>query len=445
LAAAPRRASPLNFESAQTQGTWEGVRYDAKRGAILLTGEAGAYSNEGVFTSAPLSLSEAKKWQLSWRPRWTTPLEWTRSAENPVLTSTPGTWDEGTVSTCSIVESASGLTMFYGARDHGIGVADGSAADLAHWRKRPAPVLRAGKTGAFDAGGVLSPAVVQVSSSLWYMYYVGYDPTRFNGQVKMHQIGLARSVDAGRSWARVSTEPVLALGPPGSCDGATISSNTVLKLGDRWYCWYTGISQFPYLASVCLATSSDGIRWTKYPHNPVLSYNPYVSTDAFMVATPQVLYEEGVFKMWYNSKGFGEGTRAGDYHIGYAESLDGILWERSPTLPVLGPSGHGWDSQMAEYPEVLALGAQYYLFYCGNGYGSIGYAEGRSATRAVVATRRGKSAAPDASWSDWVPCSLSDARLLADAGPYAQVRISLSTTNRNVTPMIQHLALEPHR
>jgi predicted GH43/DUF377 family glycosyl hydrolase len=271
-----------------------------------------------------------------------------------VLTATPGRWDDGTVSTCSIVENGSTLTMFYGARDRGIGAADGDATNLSQWRKRPAPVLQAGRVGAFDAGGVLSPAVVPVSSSLWYMYYVGYDPTRFNGQVKMHQIGLARSTDAGHSWARVSAEPVLALGPPGSCDGATISSNTVLRIGTRWYCWYTGISQFPYLAGVCLATSSDGIRWEKYAHNPVLGYNPYVATDAFMVATPQVLYEEGVFKMWYNSKGFGAGISAGDYHIGYAESLDGIHWERSPILPVLGPSGHGWDSQMVEYPEVLA-------------------------------------------------------------------------------------------
>ena len=125
--------------------------------------------------------------------------------------------------------------MFYGARDKGIGVADSVVTDLGRWRKRPNPVLQAGKAGEFDAGGVLSPAVVPVSPSLWYMYYVGYDPTRLNGQVKMHQIGLAKSTDAGRSWKRVSEKPVLALGPPGSCDGATISSNTVLKIGDRWY------------------------------------------------------------------------------------------------------------------------------------------------------------------------------------------------------------------
>jgi predicted GH43/DUF377 family glycosyl hydrolase len=396
-----------------------------------------------VYTSAPLPTGTAERWELTWIPRWTTPLEWSRSANNPVLTATPGSWDEGTVTTCSIVEAGGTLTMFYGARDRGIGAADGDPTNLGRWRKRPAPVLQAGKTGAFDAGGVLSPAVVQVSRSLWYMYYVGYDPTRFNGQVKQHQIGLAQSTDGGHSWARAVDEPVLALGPPGSCDGATISSNTVLKIGDRWYCWYTGISQFPYLASVCLATSRDGVRWEKYPHNPVLGYNPYVQTDAFMVATPQVLYEEGVFKMWYNSKGFGTGTSPGDYHIGYAESLDGIHWERSPILPVLGPSGRGWDSEMVEYPEVIALNGRYQLFYSGNGYGSIGYAEGRPLTRVVLETRSGATAVPDSSWSEWVSHMPTSDHVLHKPGAFLQIRAILETRDARVTPMIQQLCLKP--
>jgi predicted GH43/DUF377 family glycosyl hydrolase len=303
------------------------------------------------------------------------------------------------------------------------------------------PVLQAGKVGAFDAGGVLSPAVVPLSPSLWYMYYVGYDPKRFNGQVKMHQIGLARSTNGGRSWTRMTPEPVLAIGPPGSCDGATISSNTVLKVGDRWLCWYTGISQFPYLGSVCLATSRDGIHWEKYPHNPVLGYNPYIASDAFLVATPQVLYEEGVFKMWYNSKGFGSGTSAGDYRIGYAESLDGIHWERSPVLPVLGPSGHGWDSQMVEYPEVLSRNGRYHLFYCGDGYGTIGYAEGKALTRATLETRSGRTAVPDSSWGAWTSRASTGA-LTSESGSYMQIRVSLETSDPRVSPMIQRLTLK---
>jgi predicted GH43/DUF377 family glycosyl hydrolase len=160
-----------------------------------------------------------------------------------------------------------------------------------------------------------------------------------------------------------------------------------------------------------------------------------------MVATPQVLYEEGVFKMWYNAKGFGDGTSVGDYRIGYAESLDGIQWERSPTLPVLGASGRGWDSQMVEYPEVLKLDDRYYLYYCGNEYGSIGYAEGRSTTSATVEMRTGSSATPDSNWTGWNSSAVDST--LENAREYVQIRVTLRSANPAVTPMIQQLALAP--
>lgn len=426
---------------ADPHGSFEGTRYDAERRAIVLTGNEGAYASEGTFTSSPFALAPGTPAQVTWRPRWTTPMQWDRFAGNPILQPTAGTWDDTTVTTCSIVPVGKQLKMFYGARDRGIGLALSDRSDMDFWRKRNRPVLEAGAPGTFDAGGVLSPAVVAVSDALWFMYFVGYDPTRIRGSVKVHQIGLAKSLDQGETWARVSSQPVLALGPPGSCDGATISSNCVLKVGGTWYSWYTGISQVPYLASVCLATSSDGIHWEKYPHNPVLSYNPHVRTDAFMVATPQVLHEDGVFKMWYNAKGYGEGNQPGEYSICYAESLDGILWERCPRQPVLGPSGSGWDGQMVEYPEVLNLDGTYHLWYSGNGYGKLGHAQGRALASAVVETRTGAAPRPDATWSEWIAHATPLASPLPGPQRYLQVRVRLKSADRAITPMVQHLAV----
>jgi len=425
-------------------GTFEGTRYDREQRAIVLAGEPGAYAKEGVFTSAPFVLAPEVPAEISWRSRWTTPMQWDRCANNPVLTRTVGGWDDTTVTTCSVVPEGDRLKMFYGARDRGIGLAVSSRDRIDIWDKRQGPVLQSGAPGTFDAGGVLSPAVVPVSDDLWFMYYVAYDPTRMRGPVKQHQIGLARSFDRGETWIRVGSEPVLAVGPPGSCDGATISSNCVLRVGETWYSWYTGISQVPYLASVCLATSADGIHWHKHPHNPVLSYNPYVRTDAFMVATPQVLYEGGVFKMWYNAKGFGAGEQPGEYSICYAESLDGIQWERSPRQPVLSASGVGWDAHMVEYPEVLKLDGKYELWYCGDGYGNIGRATGRALTSAVVESRGGRSSRPDAGWSDWVAHEAPASPLQAGAR-YLQIRVRLRSDDRTVTPMVQHLAVLPAR
>lgn len=423
-------------------GTFEGTRYDRQQRAIVLMGEPGAYVQKGVFTSAPFALAPDVLTELLWRPRWTTPTQWDRCSDNPVLKPTVGGWDDTTVTTCSVVSVGDQLKMFYGARDRGVGLAVASRHHIDIWDKRSRPVLQAGASGAFDAGGVLSPAVVAVSDDLWLMYYVGYDPTRMHGPVKQHQIGLAKSSDRGETWTRVGTEPVLAIGPPGSCDGATISSSCVLRVGQSWYSWYTGISQVPYLASVCLATSADGIHWRKYPHNPVLSYNPYVHTDAFMVASPQVLHEEGVFKMWYNGMGYGAGEQPGEYSIGYAESLDGIQWERCPRRPVFAASGLGWDASMVEYPEVLQIDGKYELWYCGDGYGNIGRATGRALTSAVVESRGGRSPRPDAGWSDWVEHQ-PPASPLQSGVRYLQIRVRLRSDDRMVTPMVQHLAVLP--
>jgi predicted GH43/DUF377 family glycosyl hydrolase len=443
-AVSSKEEAVLPLELSGQQASLNGVRYDAARKALLLLGEPGSYAREGAYTSQPFALPSAAHWNLAWKPRWTTPLEWERFPNNPLLTASKGSWDDTEISTCSVVPADDRLTMFYGARDRGIGIAVCDGKDLTRWKKQGGAVLRAGAPGAFDAGGVLSPAVLPISPSEWYMYYVGYDPTRMRGPIKTHQIGLAKSTDGGSSWTRVSTEPVLALGPDGACDGATCSSNSVLRVGERWYNWYTGISQVPYLASVCLATSTDGIHWEKYAHNPVLGYNPYVATDAFMVATPQVLYEEGVFKMWYNSKGFEAGkTTQGDYRIGYAESLDGIHWERCARLPVLGSSGNGWDSQMAEYPEVQNVGGHYYMWYCGNRYSDIGCSQGRAITHASVESRTGSSPTPNSGWTAWRAHDTPLGSSLNDSRGYVQLRITLRTADPTITPMIQMLTARP--
>ena len=69
--------------------------------------------------------------------------------------------------------------------------------------------------------------------------------------------------------------------------------------------------------------------------------------------------------MWYSYKGC-------EYQIGYAESLNGVSWERKDDLVDLPKSSHAWDSQMMAYPYVFTHGEKYYMFYNGNNYGEKG-------------------------------------------------------------------------
>ena len=73
--------------------------------------------------------------------------------------------------------------------------------------------------------------------------------------------------------------------------------------------------------------------------------------------------------MWFSSRG-------DVYRLGYAESADGIAWERLDDQAGLEPASEGWDSEMVCYPAVCGTEGRRYLLYNGNGYGAtgIGYA-----------------------------------------------------------------------
>ena len=50
--------------------------------------------------------------------------------------------------------------------------------------------------------------------------------------------------------------------------------------------------------------------------------------------------------MWYSYRGDA-------YRIGYAESVDGLEWERKDEEAGIDVSADGWDSEMIEYPCVF--------------------------------------------------------------------------------------------
>jgi len=76
-------------------------------------------------------------------------------------------------------------------------------------------------------------------------------------------------------------------------------------------------------------------EWTKYPNNPVLSASEDGS-DGTKNYAPFVMFENGIFKMWYH------GVSGLIFKIYYAESPDGIHWNKTVKEPVVSPlSDHG--------------------------------------------------------------------------------------------------------
>ena len=71
--------------------------------------------------------------------------------------------------------------------------------------------------------------------------------------------------------------------------------------------------------------------------------------------------------MWYSYK-----ITPATYRIGYAESVDGISWQRMDEKAGIDVSEAGWDSEMIEYAFVFNHKDHKYMLYNGNGYGDTG-------------------------------------------------------------------------
>jgi hypothetical protein len=107
-----------------------------------------------------------------------------------------------------------------------------------------------------------------------------------------------------------------------------------------------------------MATSKDGKTWDRKGHVCI----DFASNQENALARPTVVFEDGVWKMWFAHKGDA-------YRLGYAESEDGINWIRNDAYANLSPTSGTFDSEMIEYAATLTHKNQHFMFYNGNNYG----------------------------------------------------------------------------
>jgi hypothetical protein len=232
------------------------------------------------------------------------------------------------------------------------------------------PVLTMGKPGTFDDDGVMPSDVVPVGNRL-YLYYSGWNQRT---RVPYHNsTGLAVSDDGGESFTRMFEGPIMDRTPEEPYIAVT---PCVLREGSLWRMWYIS-----------------GVRWEEVhgKYEPIYVIKYAQSTDGIRWERPNVLCVEqrheleafsrpwaikssGTYRMWFccrDSRDYRDG--AGSYRMGYAESSDGLRWKRMDRHSGIDVSAEGWDSKMVCYPNVVELGGRLYLFYNGNGHGRSGF------------------------------------------------------------------------
>lgn len=243
-------------------------------------------------------------------------------------------------------------------------------ANVAYVHDRPA--LDLGEPGAFDDRGAMASCVVE-SDGEQYLFYTGF--THGAGEVPYKtDIGLAVSKDGGVSFIHTQTMPLFD-----RIDGDVLhgtNSPFVLREGGLWRMWFGSFTGWDRssgraepMYEIRFASSSDGLVWRRENGNCI---EPLSDNEAN--GRPWVLREEGAYRMWFSYRSILDFRENPDhsYRIGYAESQDGLRWERLDEKAGIGPSEEGWDSEMAAYGCVYEHGGNTHLLYNGNGFGRSG-------------------------------------------------------------------------
>ena len=222
------------------------------------------------------------------------------------------------------------------------------------------PVLAPGPRGHFDDSGVLASSAVADGDRI-RLYTVGWNvgapPPMF-----YLSIGLAVSADGGRTFVKHGRSPVMARSDH---DPWMVSGPLVLKEGARWRMWYMSGQGWDGPRSaydIRYAESADGLAWQRDGLVCLGSREP----DERNIARACVLRDGDRYRAWYCS------DRGAGYRIGYAESPDGLAWDRLDGEWGLEPSGTGWESDAVAYPFVVRHGDRLFMFYNGNRFGSDG-------------------------------------------------------------------------
>lgn len=221
------------------------------------------------------------------------------------------------------------------------------------------PLLLPGQAGDFDDSGASLGNVLPVDDELW-LYYTGWNlgitvPWR-------NSIGLARGPKDG-PYTRHGRVPLLDRSEE---DPYSLSYPWVLRCQGGWHMWYGsnlswGKEQSSMRHVIKHANSPDGLHWERSTHI-CLNLQP----GEIGLSRPCVHIVDGRYRMWY-------AIRGERYRIGYAESADGLNWERlDHTLVWLDAPGD-WESEEQAYPCVLRQGNDWYMLYNGNRYGATGF------------------------------------------------------------------------
>ena len=234
------------------------------------------------------------------------------------------------------------------------------------------PILDLGALGCFDDSGIMPSCIVRHNDQK-YLYYVGWN----RGVSVRYRVSGGLAVCGSRSseFRKISNGPVL---DRNLVDPYAIGNVAVMIENDIWKMWYMSYCKWTTIGGV--TEPFYVIKYAESPDGIAWNRQGIICVDfknewEAGIARPTVIKEDGLYRMWYSTRGSVDYRKDStqSYRIGYAESSNGINWIRKDEEAGIGVSEEGWDSEMIAYPCVYKHKGRTYMFYNGNGFGQSGF------------------------------------------------------------------------
>ncbi len=178
-----------------------------------------------------------------------------------------------------------------------------------------------------------------------------------------NSIGLAIRDTAEFVFKKYARAPIL---DRNATDPFSLSYPWVLRDDSEWKMWYGSNLSWGAQAQTMqhVIKYAESSDGIHWQRQGIIAI-PLQSKEEWGISKPCVIKEEGIYRMWYSYRGE-------VYQIGYAESKDGLHWKRKDDRVGISVSDSGWDSEMIEYPCVFDQDEKRYMLYNGNSFGRTG-------------------------------------------------------------------------
>jgi predicted GH43/DUF377 family glycosyl hydrolase len=215
--------------------------------------------------------------------------------------------------------------LFYQTYGHGAkdAICHATSNDGLHFTHDPTnPIYRPAHMPWSVGRAIDAEVYLDESAGKAYLYFATRDPSMQRQMLGLAQADLNSNFGAG-SWTDVTTEgPLLApkLGWEQSC----IEAPSVVKHGSKLYLFYAGAyNNSPQ--QIGLATSADGIHWTRFSQQPFLPNGTHGTWNSSESGHPGVLATHGKTYLFYQ----GNDDQGKTYWI----SMVRILWKDGQPVP----------------------------------------------------------------------------------------------------------------